>query len=82
MNPLNLTEIQDYLKKQLEIDDITVIDDSHLHTHHRSYQHQKAYLRIQLPKQPIPRLALHRKVMTLAQSICNQPIHAIQIDCL
>lgn len=74
----NLEEIEQHLTSMLGVP-VTVRDDSHLHHSHRSFQALKAYLTIKLPKLPIQRLALHRKVMSLAMEVCNQPIHAIQI---
>lgn len=72
----NLTEIQEYLKKTLDID-CDIIDDSHLHTTHQNFQTQKAYLTIVTPSYTGSRIAFQRKVMHLVQKICNQPIHAI-----
>lgn len=75
---LNIQEIQSYLATMLQTH-VEVFDDSYLHYTHSSYQVQKAYIRILLPKQNKDRINFQRKVMKLAAQICNQPIHSIEI---
>ena len=83
MNPLNLEEIRDFIQQSLNINDVRISDDSHLHHSHQQFQSQKAYLTIYLEKVPnISRIKLHRTVMALAAQVCNQPIHAISIQTL
>lgn len=76
----NLNEIKEYLEEKLNLSNIQVIDDSHQHLHHRSFQAQKAYLTIVLPKKPQNRLQFQREAMKLLSHICNQPLHAVHFQ--
>lgn len=77
---INTQVIADYIEKHLECSAIHVRDDAHLHQSHTQFQAKKAYLCISISlSTQMSRIALHRKVMSLAKECCPIPIHAVQV---
>jgi len=80
MKTLNIKEITSKLKEALNIDDVALTDDSHLHQSHQQFQASKAYLTVCLAGETgLSRISLHRKIMRIVNQVCNIPVHAIAI---
>ena len=80
MKPLNLLTITNQLKAELNISDIRLTDDSHLHTTHQQFQSKKAYITVYIKGHTTAsRLTLHRKIMAIVKQTCNIPVHALAI---
>ena len=80
MKVVNLTDITNALKATLNIEDITLTDDSFLHKSHQQFQSEKAYITVYISCNiKLPRLTIHRKIMSIVNNTCNIPVHAIAI---
>ena len=80
MNQLDLDNIIQHVESRLELNGVTLRDDSHLHRSHLNFQAQKAYLTITLANHTsLSRIQFHKQVYQLVEEACPIPIHALCI---
>jgi BolA family transcriptional regulator, general stress-responsive regulator len=77
---LNL--IKDKLNKNLSIENIEIIDNSHKHTTHKYFDKNKYHLILQIDSKYLKKMnqvEAQRKIMKILKTELQEKIHAIQI---
>ncbi|UTC24917.1 hypothetical protein MMH89_01980 [Candidatus Comchoanobacter bicostacola] len=75
---MNITQLKTKINNLPNVQDTQIIDESALHTQHKSFQEHKAYLKIIITMSgPIHRISIHRQIKQIAFNL--MPIHALSI---
>ena len=77
-----ITEIENKLKKNLELEDLKVIDNSHKHLGHKFFSENKVHIELKIKSRSLmkmSRLHAQRKIMSILKQDLRYKIHAIEI---
>ena len=75
-------KIENKLKEHLKFEDLTIIDNTHLHVKHKSYVPGKLHLHIKIKSdylKSISRINAQRFIMKLLKEDLKNNIHALEI---
>ena len=78
-------EIKTKLIKEIEIDDLEIIDNSHKHIGHKSYSPEKFHLHLKIKSiylSSLSRLSAQKKIMKVLSEDLKTKIHALEISIL
>ena len=78
-------EIRTKLIKEIEIDDLEIIDNSHKHIGHKSYSPEKFHLHLKIKSiylSSLSRLSAQKKIMKVLSEDFKTKIHALEISIL
>ena len=78
-------EIRTKLIKEIEIDDLEIIDNSHKHIGHKSYSPEKFHLHLKIKSiylSSLSRLSAQKKIMKVLGEDLKTKIHALEISIL
>ena len=78
-------EIRTKLIKEIEIDDLEIIDNSHKHIGHKSYSPEKFHLHLKIKSiylSSLSRLSAQKKIMKVLSEDLKTKIHALEISIL
>ena len=76
-------EICDKLKKEIEIQDIEIVDNSHKHKKHKFFSKGKYHLHLKIKSlylQSISRINAQKKIMKVLKDDLKSKIHALEIS--
>ena len=76
-------EIRSKLIKEIELEDIKIVDNSHLHKGHKSYSSDKFHLHLKIKSlylNSLPRVSAQKIVMKVLSNDLKTKIHALEIS--
>ena len=71
------------LKKEIAIEDIEIVDNSHKHKKHKSFSSDKFHLHLKIKSlylNSISRIAAQKKIMKILKYELSNKIHALEIS--
>ena len=76
-------EICTKLKKEIEIEDIQIVDNSHKHKGHKFYSSEKFHLRLKIKSlylNSLTRVSAQKMIMKILNDDLKTKIHALEIS--
>ncbi len=76
-------QIKEKLKKQIEIEELLIVDNSHKHKGHKFFSPEKLHLHLKIKSlylNSISRLNAQKLVMKILQEDLKTKIHALEIS--
>ena len=76
-------EIENKLKKKIEIESIEIVDNSHLHKDHKFFSSDKFHLHLKIKSNSLKsytRVTAHKMIMNILKSDLQTKIHALEIS--
>ena len=76
-------EVKDKINKKINPEDIILIDNSHLHSRHKSFDVNKFHLKIVIKSEKLKRMnkiEAHKKIFSILKNEMNNKIHALEIE--
>ena len=77
-----LDEIKIKLKKNIKLEEIDVVDNSHLHAKHKFFDKNKKHLKIIIKSnflKNLTQIESHKKIMEILKDDLREKIHALEI---
>lgn len=77
-----LEEIKIKLKKNIKLEEIDVVDNSHLHSKHKFFDKNKKHLKIIIKSnflKNLTQIESHKKIMEILKDDLSEKIHALEI---
>tara|TARA_B100000161_G_scaffold9463_1_gene5995 strand:- start:917 stop:1171 length:255 start_codon:yes stop_codon:yes gene_type:complete len=77
-----LEEIKIKLKKNIKLEEIDVVDNSHLHSKHKFFDKNKKHLKIIIKSsflKNLNKIESHKKIMEILKDDLSEKIHALEI---
>ncbi len=74
--------IEEKIKSNLEIEKIKIVDNSHLHKGHKSFNENKFHLKLEIKSNQLnalSKLEAQRKIMGILKEDLKNKIHALEI---
>ena len=78
-----LNEIKIKIKKKLDIEEISLIDNSYLHSKHKSFSPDKFHLKLIIKSQKLSKLnkiEAHKIIFSILKNEMKNKIHALEIE--
>jgi BolA family transcriptional regulator, general stress-responsive regulator len=78
-----LKEIESKLKKQIEIEELIIVDNSHKHKSHKFFSAEKFHLHLKIKSfylKSISRIDAQKLVMKILKEDLKSKIHALEIS--
>ncbi len=78
-----LDEIKKKINKKLDLEEISLIDNSHLHSKHKSFSPDKFHLKLIIRSQKLNKLnkiEAHKIIFSILKSEMENKIHALEIE--
>ncbi len=76
-------EIEEKLKKEINIESIRIIDNSHKHSKHKFFDKDRFHLKLVISSKELlksQKIKAHRKIMNILKSDIREKIHALEIE--
>ena len=76
-------EIKDKINKEFEPENIILIDNSSLHSKHKSFDVKKFHLKLIIQSKKLKemnKIEAHRKIFSILRDEMNNKIHALEIE--
>ena len=76
-------QIKKKINNELKIEDITLIDNSSLHSKHKSFDPGKFHLKIIIKSKDLKKMnkiAAHKKIFSILKNEMINKIHALEIE--
>mgnify|MGYP001299074513 CR=1 FL=1 len=76
-------EIDKKLKKQIKIEDLKIVDNSHKHKGHKFFSSERFHLQLKIKSlylQSISRIKAHKLIMEVLKEDLKTKIHALEIS--
>jgi BolA protein len=76
-------EIEEKLKKHIEIEEIIIVDNSHRHKGHKFFLPEKFHLHLKIKSlhlKSISRVGAHKSIMKILKEDLKTKIHALEIS--
>tara|TARA_B100001123_G_C14744555_1_gene802319 strand:+ start:199 stop:450 length:252 start_codon:yes stop_codon:yes gene_type:complete len=76
-------EVKAKIDKKIKPEDIILIDNSHLHSKHKSFDSNKFHLKIIIKSKKlkkINKIKAHREIFSILKDEMNDKIHALEIE--
>ena len=76
-------QIEEKLKKQIEIEELTIVDNSHRHKSHKFFSPEKFHLHLKVKSlylQSISRMSAQKMIMKILKEDLETKIHALEIS--
>ena len=76
-------EIEAKLKKQIEIEELLIVDNSHKHKGHKFFSPEKFHLHLKIKSlylNSISRVSAQKSIMKILKEDLKKKIHAIEIS--
>ncbi len=78
-----LDEIEEKLKKNIKLENIEIIDNSHLHRKHKFYRPGRYHLKLNIKSlylNSISKINAHKIIMKVLKADFETKIHALEIN--
>ena len=76
-------EIEEKLKKEINIESIKIIDNSYKHSKHKFLDKNRFHLKLVISSKELlksQKIKAHRKIMNILKSDIREKIHALEIE--
>ena len=76
-------EIEEKLKKEINIESIKIIDNSYKHSKHKFFDKDRFHLKLVISSKELlksQKIKAHRKIMNILKSDIREKIHALEIE--
>ena len=76
-------ELKTKLNKEIEFEDIEIVDNSHKHAKHKSFSQDKFHLHLKIRSlylNSLPRVTAQKEVMKVLKDELSSKIHALEIS--
>ena len=76
-------QIKEKLKKQIEIEELLIVDNSHKHKGHKFFSPEKFHLHLKVKSlylQSISRMSAQKMIMKILKEDLETKIHALEIS--
>ena len=76
-------EVKEKINKSINPENIILIDNSHLHTKHKSFDVNKFHLKIIIKSKKLKsmnKIAAHKEIFSILKEEMNKKIHALEIE--
>jgi len=76
-------EIKNKIIKEINPENLELIDNSHLHVKHKSFDSNKLHLKIIIKSQKLKnmgKILAHKKIYSILKEEMNSNIHALEIE--
>tara|TARA_B100000609_G_C17080030_1_gene363629 strand:+ start:297 stop:554 length:258 start_codon:yes stop_codon:yes gene_type:complete len=77
------TEIEEKLKKNIKIENLEIVDNSHKHKAHKFFSAEKYHLKLKIKSSylnSVSRTEAHKLIMKILKNDLNSKIHALEIN--
>ena len=77
-----ISEIENKLKKNLELEELKIIDNTQKHIGHKFFSENKVHIKLVIKSKfltEMPRLHAQKKILTILKEDLKDKIHAIEI---
>mgnify|MGYP006101770667 CR=1 FL=1 len=78
-----LDQVKTKIESQLNPDDVLLIDNTHLHTKHKSFNSNKFYLKLIIRSEKLKKMKkieAHKEIFSILKSEMKNQIHALEIE--
>ena len=78
-----IEELKEKINKKISPENITLIDNSSLHTKHKSFDKNKFHIKLILKSEKLKRMNkidAHKKIFSILKDEMNNKIHALEIE--
>ena len=78
-----LEKVKEKINKKINPKDIILIDNSHLHTKHKSFDVNKFHLKIIIKSKKLKnmnKIMAHKEIFSILKDEMNNKIHALEIE--
>jgi|TARA_B110000438_G_scaffold177049_1_gene169221 BolA family transcriptional regulator, general stress-responsive regulator len=78
-----LDNIKNKIKKKINPEDLVLIDNSHLHAKHKSFDANKSHLKVIITSKKLremDKILAHKEVFSILKDEMNNSIHALEIE--
>ena len=78
-----LTHIKTKIIKSINVEEVSLVDNSHLHTRHKSFDPNKYHLKITIKSKKLnkmKKLDAHKSIFSILKKEMKNEIHALEID--
>ena len=75
--------VKEKIKKKISLENIILIDNSHLHKKHKSFDANKFHLKIIIKSKKLKnmnRVMAHKEIFTILKDEISKKIHALEIE--
>ena len=76
-------QVKEKINKNINPENITLIDNSHLHTKHKSFDSKKFHIKIIITSKELKKMnkiEAHKKIFSILKDEMNNRIHALEIE--
>ena len=76
-------KIKNKVKKEINPESVVLIDNSHLHTKHKSFDVNKFHLRIIIKSKKLKsmnKIEAHKEIFSILKEEMKEKIHALEIE--
>ena len=76
-------EVKEKINKEINPENIILIDNSNMHTKHKSFDSNKFYLKIIIKSKKLrnmDKIAAHKEIFSILKNEMNKKIHALEIE--
>ena len=76
-------EIKEKISRKINPEDIILIDNSNLHTKHKSFDINKFHLKLIIKSKKLKsmnKIAAHKKIFSILKNEMSNKIHALEIE--
>ena len=76
-------QIREKINKEINPEDITLIDNSQLHRKHKSFDPQRFHIKIIIKSQKLKnmdKVTAHKEIFSILKEEMNNKIHALEIE--
>ena len=78
-----LEELKEKINKNINPENITLVDNSSLHTKHKSFDKNKFHIKLILKSEKLKKMNkidAHKKIFSILKDEMNNKIHALEIE--
>ena len=77
------TQVKDKINRKINPDNIILIDNSHLHRKHKSFDEKKFHIKIIIKSKKLKnmnKIMAHKEIFSILRDEMNSKIHALEIE--
>ena len=78
-----LDQIKEKINKEIKPEDLIIIDNSHLHSKHKSFDVDKFHLKIIIKSKDLKKMnkiSAHKKIFSILKNEMQNKMHALEIE--
>ena len=77
------TQVKDKINRKINPENIILIDNSHLHRKHKSFDEKKFHIKIIIKSKKLKnmnKIMAHKEIFSILRDEMNSKIHALEIE--